>query len=198
MKKKWENILILVWFCIFVLLLIYKKYSISALWFPFACLLGQDYSDKKKIANNILSFVTLFITISIFALPDFWKPIMYGLLNFAKKIFNSIPLYIWITVGILVILYVNQVEEAKKREKRRKRLIDEYGEYFAKLILNKTLERGMSFDIVKEILGKPHHKEYKIKGNADIEIWKYNEYKKGCYMKILKFKDGELFEYSIK
>ena len=161
----------------------------------------------KKIFNAI-------ILLYIFVLSIYWSYKLFSALEWYWKLFGYFIIFVCLSAYINYIQEQKRLkEEAEERERMRKErerrlkeyeiykksIMDKYGEHYGQLIIDRKIEKGMTDEMVKEILGTPITIGYKdTKKTGRQEIWKYDEYRKGSYAKILKFQDGKLIELDIK
>ena len=119
---------------------------------------------------------------------------------FYKSILAWMEWYHWVLAVILLGIIANiseAIEKKKKRKLRYEEYVNSYGEHIADLIMDGDIEQGMTTEQVRHSLGRPDKVE-RESGRTEKEVWKYDEWRKGAFEKVLKFEDGVLVGYKIK
>jgi len=108
--------------------------------------------------------------------------------------------YHWVILVIIVGILVNisqALEKAHKRAVQHAKYAEAYGQDIADLIMAGEIEQGMTTRQVQLSLGKPDAVSTEV-GKTQKEIWKYGEWRKGAYEKVLYFEDEILVGYKIR
>lgn len=95
--------------------------------------------------------------------------------------------------------YKAWLEERHKRlEEKRKRLIDEYGENIADMIMDGEIWQGQTTVQLIDSWGEPADKDIKVLKTKSKEIWKYDEIGKNRYRKIVTLENGLVVGWEMK